>query len=66
MNINATLLGQFIALLMVIVGVIAWRQAAAVRIGARPADGGAEGMSALGVSSSRRVRRVRCRWRRIR
>ncbi|WP_192848987.1 hypothetical protein [Aeromonas veronii] len=27
MNINATLLGQFIALLMVIVGVIAWRLA---------------------------------------
>ena len=27
MNINATLLGQFIALLMVIVGLIAWRLA---------------------------------------
>ncbi|MFQ2179256.1 hypothetical protein ACK33V_18845 [Aeromonas veronii] len=27
MNLNATLLGQFIALLMVIVGVIAWRLA---------------------------------------
>ena len=27
MNINATLLGQFIALLMVIVGFIAWRLA---------------------------------------
>ncbi|MDM5091333.1 hypothetical protein OB947_20890 [Aeromonas bestiarum] len=27
MNINATLLGQFIALLMVIVGVLAWRLA---------------------------------------
>ncbi|HHQ4600286.1 TPA: hypothetical protein ACSP82_001155 [Aeromonas veronii] len=27
MNINATLLGQFIALLMVIVGVIVWRLA---------------------------------------
>jgi hypothetical protein len=27
MNINATLLGQFIALLMIIVGVIAWRLA---------------------------------------
>ncbi len=29
MNINATLLGQFIALLMVIVGLIAWRAARA-------------------------------------
>lgn len=27
MNINATLLGQFIALLMIIVGLIAWRLA---------------------------------------
>lgn len=27
MNINATLLGQFIALLMVIVGLITWRLA---------------------------------------